>query len=282
MVSNSNIVAFNTLNPFQLSISYLNKHHFYIEDEPPAHIHELFEIYLNLSGNVSFMVENHIYQISRGSLIITRPFEYHHCICHDNKEHEHYCLQFSGSENKELLKPFFDREKGKNNHIILSQELTASIIRHLDKLLHSENNSTIDNYYHFLRVLQIIQNNAASPEPEISENIPENLRKVLDIISVHYMEPINVATLASDIFVSVNTLERYFKRYLNITPSEYIKRKRLSVAMKMLKSNTSVSLVASQCGFSDTSNFIQIFKRAFGKTPYQYLKSGIPIDEIDY
>ena len=110
MSSNNNIVNFDLLNPFQLSISYHNPHHFYIENEPPAHIHELFEIYLNLSGNVSFMVENHTYPISKGSLIITRPFEYHHCICHDNKENEHYCLQFSGNENKELLRPFFERE----------------------------------------------------------------------------------------------------------------------------------------------------------------------------
>lgn len=281
-MSLNNFMNFDILNPFQLSISYHNPHHFHIEDEPTAHIHELFEIYLNLSGNVSFMVENHTYPVSRGSLIITRPFEYHHCICHDNREHEHYCLQFSGSKNKEILKPFFERAKGKNNLIALSPELTASVIRHFDKLLHSSANSTIDNYHHFFRVLQIIQNNSSSAEPEVLEGIPQNLRKVLDIISVQYMDSINVATLASDIFVSVNTLERYFKRYLNITPSEYIKRKRLSVAMKLLKNNTPVSQVASQCGFSDASNFIQVFKRTFGKTPYQYLKNGIPDDDMDY
>ena len=45
-----------------------------------SHFHPECEIYINLSGSVAFEVENHVYPISRGSVIITRPYEYHRCI----------------------------------------------------------------------------------------------------------------------------------------------------------------------------------------------------------
>lgn len=266
-------ISFGSLAPFELYVEYINQINFPIEKESKTHIHNTFEIYFNLSGDVSFVVENHTYPISRGNVILTKPFEYHHCVIHDNKEHEHYCLRFSGSEQDELFLPFHQREKGKNNHIAFTEDQIYSLKRHFDALLNLSEDSSIEKYYHLIRIFQIIQNQSAIPNSDFSDHIPQNLHKILDIIAEQYATPITVATLAAEIFVSVNTLERYFKRYLNITPSEYIKRKRLSEAMLLLNSNTSVSQVAYKCGFPDSSNFIQIFKRTFGQTPYQYMKN---------
>lgn len=274
MTSQYQSVEIPALNNFSLSISHNDPHGFSVEREPQLHIHEYFEIYFNLSGDVSFVVENNTYSVSRGTIIITRPFEYHHCIFHSTLEHDHYCLHFSCVGNKNFLTPFIEREKGKNNCITLSNEATTAMINHFEKLMKPSETSEIDLVCHFLRILQIIQDNNLSNDADIPKIIPENLAKVLDIINTSYQHPISVATLAADIYVSINTLERYFKRYLNLSPTEYIKRKRLSAALTLLKNNTPVSSVASQCGFSDTSNFIQVFKRSFGKTPYQYLKKG--------
>ena len=67
-----------------------------------SHFHPECEIYINLSGKVAFEVENHIYPVSRGSVIITRPFEYHHCIYRSQKRHEHYWITFTAQEEKAL------------------------------------------------------------------------------------------------------------------------------------------------------------------------------------
>lgn len=273
MAVKTNIVNFSSFNSLNLSVVYCDNTNIAVDKEPPLHIHDTFEIYLNLSGDVSFVVENRTYPISRGNMIITKPYEYHHCIFHDNKEHDHYCIQISGNDTDEILAVLANREKGKNNHIVLDGALTASIIKHFEKLLNCTYEPSIDKYYHLIRILQIIENSCSDAELDFSEDIPEKLREVLNIIATRYAEPLTIASLASEVFVSVNTLERYFKRYLNITPGEYIKRKRLSEAMLHLNNNTSVSDVAMRCGFSDTSNFIQIFKRTFGQTPYQYLKN---------
>ena len=263
---------FSQTPSFEFSVEYINIPYFSERDEFPMHIHNTLEIYLNLSGKVSFMVENHTYPISRGSVIITKPFEYHHCIYHDSSRHEHYCIRISNCEEIELLASFINREKGENNHIGLTDEQTLSLKKHLDILINMDHRSFLDQYYHFIRVLQIIKNNTDTPESDYSDNTPQSLRKALNTIADQYASHLTVESLASGVFVSVGTLERQFKKYLNISPTEYIKRKRLSEAMHLLNKGVSVSQAAYQCGFPDASNFIKVFKKNFGQTPYQYIK----------
>ena len=78
-----------TISAVDFSVSYVDLESSFNINENESHIHEECEIYLNLSGDVSFEVENKIYPISRGSVIITRPYEYHHCIYHSDACHKH-------------------------------------------------------------------------------------------------------------------------------------------------------------------------------------------------
>lgn len=91
------------------------------------HIHDECEIYVNLSGDVSFSVENSVYPITKGSVIITRPYEYHRCIYHSNKLHKHFWILFNPSKNEELFDIFFKRELGKNNLLVLDSENTEEL-----------------------------------------------------------------------------------------------------------------------------------------------------------
>ena len=38
-----------------------------------AHIHDYCEVYFNVSGNVSFAVENKVYPVNTGDIIISKP-----------------------------------------------------------------------------------------------------------------------------------------------------------------------------------------------------------------
>lgn len=261
---------FPAINELSLEITYHNPVNFCISNEPSIHTHNSFEIYFNLSGNVSFIANDKIYKISKGNLIITNPYEYHHCIFHDNHEHEHYCMNFSLNSSSTLFKQFTN-ETGP--FVSLPPTVITSVANHFKALVNASPDSELDSLCHFFRILQIIKNNSKNhSEIDSLDDIPDNLRKALKIINTEYQYPITVSSLASELFMSVNTLERYFKRHLNISPKEYIMRKRLSYAIYLLNDNQSISTAAAESGFSDTSNFIQNFKRAYGKTPRQYLR----------
>ena len=88
----------------------------------------------------------------------------------------------------------------------------------------------------------------------------------------HISEEITVEQLAKNSFVSVNTLERHFKNDLQSTPLAVLRKKRLIYSAQLLRDDWSITEVCERSGFNDYSNFIQLFRKQFGKTPLQYQK----------
>ncbi len=94
------------------------------------------------------------------------------------------------------------------------------------------------------------------------------LDAALAYIRDHYHDPIDVAGVVRHTLISRRTLELLFRKHLNCTPAEEIRRVRLEHAAKMLRnSQDSVGRIALKCGFSDQRNFSTTFKAAFGMTP---------------
>lgn len=264
---------YKNLNPFNVTFKYHNADKVSKNDIIDSHIHDQCEIYVNVSGNVSFMVEGNLYPISYGNVIITRPFEYHNCIYHDMSPHEHYCITFSCNGNEQLFDLFFQRPRACNNLIVLSERKVDSLMKLLKNIISKKTLSDFESYYNFFKLIQIINDGFKSDETETQDLIPKELSLILDKINKNFTTVINIRQLAKDAHMSVNTLERYFKKYLMVTPSVYIKKKRLTYAANLLLKQHSVSSCAVLSGFSDTSQFIKEFKKQFGLTPFQYRKN---------
>lgn len=67
---------------------------------------------------------------------------------------------------------------------------------------------------------------------------------------------------------------RIFKKYLNLTPSQYINNKRLGYAAYQLSyTNSSIIDVCYDSGFSTLNYFYKCFKDTYGVSPNQYRKS---------
>ncbi len=255
---------FDGTKPFDFFISYSEATA--TEDEKfPNHVHSDCEIYVNLSGDVSFMVEEQIYPIHPGSVIITKPFEYHHCIYHSQKPHKHFWILFSADESDSCFDIFFNRKKGEKNLFLPSPEKSAQLTKICNRL-NSTSNSKLDFCVDFFELINIISNS----EAEIA--CPSELDTLLKFINDNLQNQISTKSLAEYAHMSVNTLERYFNRYIGTTPSLYIKQKRLSHAAMLLHSGESVSQAAFGSGFGDYSNFIALFKKHYGITPLQYKK----------
>ena len=126
---------------------------------PSSHIHDKCEIYVNLSGNVSFMVEGQLYPIKRGSVIITRPLEYHHCIYHDFSPHEHFWILFSCAGNEPLFNAFFDRPAGTKNLIELSGVEADALFDLCHTLTHNKDMTQFEYYRCFFDIISLLSAN---------------------------------------------------------------------------------------------------------------------------
>ena len=83
-------------------------------------------------------------------------------------------------------------------------------------------------------------------------------------------EEITIEEIAKNSFVSVNSLERHFKKQLLATPFQILRKKRLFMSLQYLREGLSVSEAGLKSGFYDYSNYIQLFKKQFSITPLQY------------
>lgn len=237
-----------------------------------AHIHKRCEVYINLSGEVSFAVENRLYPITRGSVIITRPFEYHHCIYHSNEPHQHFWITFSGEQGQDFLRLFFDREKGVDNLLVLEEQALQQVCGILEALTREPLNG-LERRIGVLRFFQILENSAPASRMEMRENLPEDVAAALEYVEGHLCEDLDVRHLAEVCHVSVNTLERHFKESVGDSPIAAIRKKRLIASMMYLRSGESVTDAARKSGFPDYSNYIQLFRKHFGMTPGKYKKT---------
>lgn len=260
-------VAFGGVKPFDLTVTLFKNVKPQYRNTTKSHIHDVCEIYINISGDVSFMVENKVFAISHGDVIITRPYEYHHCIYNSETAHDHFWITFSHHGNEKLLSSFFDRQVGEGNYISLSEIKKEKLINFCDKLLKEQ--SEIKKHIIFLNILDLISEKG---DITTQQNLPDDVQICISYISDNLSNPITVKMLAELGHVTVNTLERHFKTYIGFSPYAYIQNYRLARAALSLEEGESVTMAAEKNGFSDYSHFISIFKKVYGKTPLQYKK----------
>ena len=93
----------------------------------------------------------------------------------------------------------------------------------------------------------------------------------------HLKDPLLMKEISIKLDVSCSTLERTFKKYLNITPKLYYKRLLLLVIETELRNNQakSISSIINEYQISNLSQFGASFKDYFNKTPSEVLNLDI-------
>lgn len=261
---------FKAIQPFEIRATYMELDSRSGENVFESHIHNECEIYINLSGDVSFAVENTIYPITPGSIIITRPFEYHHCVYHNNKLHKHFWILISATENEYLFNKFYNRIPGEGNLLILGKEKTKELIAVCERLT-AKTASEFESYFDFFKLISLI--NDASPLEKPSLLYPDVIVNAMTYINDTLSDSMSVGEIAKKVNVSINTLERYFMKFLNVSPRAYIQKKRLSNAARLLSEGYSVTEASEESGFANCSAFISLFRKTYGLTPYAYKKT---------
>ena len=104
------------------------------------------------------------------------------------------------------------------------------------------------------------------------------VQRMQDYIEKNNTEEINLSDLARASLFSPWYSYRLFRDSLGLTPTEYIRKYRLTQAAKKLKSgNIKVVDAAFDAGFLNVDTFTRAFYREFGLNPSDYIKNPIPV-----
>lgn len=119
------------------------------------------------------------------------------------------------------------------------------------------------------------------PAHETSASLPSTARaenqivdEAVQIISQRICEKITLEDLADAVHVSVSYLCRIFNSHIGLPPGKYITRIRLEECKTLLREGEySMGGIARRMGFSSAQHFSKQFRRYFGITPTEYVKS---------
>lgn len=99
------------------------------------------------------------------------------------------------------------------------------------------------------------------------------IRQALNYIDEYFLTDISREQLAAISKYSYDRFRHIFKDVMDVSPKQYIINKRLEYSKTLLATtDSSITEISYQCGFSSTSHFIQVFKQAMSITPIQYRK----------
>lgn len=115
--------------------------------------------------------------------------------------------------------------------------------------------------------------NDMEPEAKIVSYDEKRIKTILEYMHKNYHNKLSLSDIADSVYISKSECCRIFKKYLKMTPFEYLMQYRVIKASDILESsNNSISDIASSVGFNDSSYFSKTFKRFMNISPKDYRK----------
>lgn len=246
-------------------------------DEVELHHHDFYEIYMLLRGSVSYTVENRIFHMRAGDLMLISPLELHQARVDSNDEPyerivlwvDRGYLESLSSPHTSLTRCFDTTVPGHTNLLRLPGPRSAEMRRELDKLrsLHMQESygSDLLAVCSLVELMVAINQSAAdrSMQSALSADMASDrvVDGVLSYINEHYNEALTLDALAERFFISKYHLLRKFEAQVGTTVHRYILQKRLLNAKQLLAGGLAPSEVCTYCGFGDYANFYRALPR---------------------
>lgn len=109
------------------------------------------------------------------------------------------------------------------------------------------------------------------------DNQPALLRKALDFIDANAATDIALSDIARAVHVSPRAVQYMFRRHLETTPLQYLRRLRLHHAHQELlagdHAHDTVTNIAARWGFAHTGRFAVLYRETYGQSPHTTLRS---------
>lgn len=256
------------------------------------HFHQTYEILLLLSDGGTFFVNNTIYPIKRGSLLVFNNMDLHRSIGTPDSAYNfctvHFYPEFISDiavkADVDLLTCYHNRNSSFTHSVNLDNEQMNSFLELINKGYYYNNQDS--NFYGkemyekitltemLLFVNTLFHNSSFKLQPHSSDF--DKILPIINYIQSHLEEDLTLDNLSNQFFINKYYLSHLFKETTGFTLSEFIISNRIREARHLLKIRNSVQEVGEMVGFNNNSHFIRTFKRLVGMSPKQYAKSISP------
>ena len=244
-----------------------------------SHDHSAVEVLLTLEGSVTYTVEDKLYHVRKGEVLIVPPDTLHSLSMGEGSSR--YLFLFEADPLMAMRdlkamasyfhKPFHLRD-GSDAHVRVRELL----LRAQDAY---EKHDMLWNTICYSCLLQIyvtLGQRYLTGVRRASGDAPGNMdseviNSVMTFINNHYREELTLEDVAKFAGFSRYYFSRTFKRQTGYSFKDYLCQKRLQVAMDLLiRTNRPMRDVALESGFGSVATLTRVFRESKGCTPTQY------------
>ena len=229
----------------------------------------LFTIEYVVSGIGHLYINNKEYTCKTGDAYILLPNTKQEYYADKNNPFKKYWVNFRSKQFEKYIKDFNLENNVLYKNLDISNEMNS--IFELEKI--TSENKVISNKAMSI-LFSILMKMKQYNELGSHNFIEDEIIIAKSIIDEDDTYDLSIDEICKRSFISKQTLFNKFKKAYNITPHQYILRKKIIVSCDMLlNQNLSIAEIAETLKFTDEYAFSHAFKKQLGITPSKYRKN---------
>ncbi len=236
-----------------------------------------FELLFIRNGSGSYIVDDEIYDVEAGNLIVCNAGVLHDEVPQYNHELSMLSIAIDQLKLPELpenhlisddIIPVLKVEK----HFVLIDAIFQTLFDSLafEGEEHAEANQYLVQALLALLVQAFKEHGETNPEYKKKNPL---LTEIRHYINDNYSEDLSLQKISDHFYISPSYLSHLFKEKMGFSPMHYVIRRRIGEAQSLLiMSKKSITEIASTVGFDNLSHFNVQFKKYVGLSPLSYRK----------
>lgn len=258
--------------PYGISIIHQSS----VTETYPSHCHDFYEIFYVASGKGVHCIGDQRLLLETGSLVLIRPDDVHSFSAFNSFDFTMYSIGFSVQEMQRAMDymgifPSHAEKPSLPPAAVLPGHERAGMEKALAGLLQQQSDQRLTPFRALLPgVLLRLVNPSA---PVAAEVFPAWLARLDEQMSLRDNYVQGLPRMLELCPCTQAYMNRAFKRYMKLTPTEYINIKRIHYACELLTDHRhDVAEVCYMTGFNNLSHFYAMFRRICRCTPGDLMK----------
>lgn len=253
--------------------------HFKFEGET----HNFWEISYVMEGTVGFTLNDQLYNLSEGYLIIVKPNVFHKMWIMEEKEAKCFTFSFSGAGLENISGNFVFFLNNNDAEKILLSLLIKEIplffknynidgYTNIEKIAPDFDGGyqVIKNYIELI-ILYLNRKNSIIPY-DLTIKKSEKFTKIINFLKDNVQKNLTLKEIAYKTATSQSDLKLIFSQYVGMGIIKFYNKMRLDYCIYMMKNGVSFNEIAEKMNFSSQNYFNFFFKRETKMTPTEYIK----------
>lgn len=257
------------------------------KNDDSYHCHDFLEMAFVLSGEGRYCIEDEIYSIKEGDLLIFNPGVRHQALSCPEVEltATEFFVGFSDIQLSGYPANYMPVPKGEYM-VHTTGELRQKLFKICSSMEAEKSVCKQGRYFmlksYLIQILLLVIREQCEPMEKAkgcafeSANKKYVVEQIVNYFEDHYSEKISLDQIAENMYLSPFYISKIFKSETGDTPIRHLINIRLEKAKEMLENGYrgSIQEVAATVGYDDAYHFSKLFKKHYGITPTQARKDA--------